>query len=223
MPTLVAGDVSLHVEVDGTGDPVAVLAHGLTNSCRELARVTPFMPGTKVRFCFRGHGHSSKPESGYRYADYARDLLAVADRYGATIGCGTSLGAGALTHIVARDPDRFEKLIFLLPAALDRPFRYRERVVRAESLRALDQRTRLPARIREIIDDFPVDDREQLRKVTAPTLLICREGDPVHPALVGRILADILPNAELIVFDDDRELFRSIPDIVSRVHRFIAA
>jgi hypothetical protein len=50
--------VRLHVEVEGSGDPVTVYAHGLTNSCRELAMLTPMMPGTNVRFCFRGHGHS---------------------------------------------------------------------------------------------------------------------------------------------------------------------
>ena len=64
MPQIVTEDVRLHVEVDGDGDPVTVLAHGLTNSCSELARLTPLVPGTKVRFCFRGHGHSSSPEHG---------------------------------------------------------------------------------------------------------------------------------------------------------------
>ena len=74
MPEVVTSDVTLHVEVDGAGDPVMVLAHGLTNSCRELAALTGFVPGTKVRFCFRGHGHSTSPERGYRFADFARDL-----------------------------------------------------------------------------------------------------------------------------------------------------
>ena len=37
MPEVRNGDVSLHVEVDGVGEPVTVFAHGLTNSCRELA------------------------------------------------------------------------------------------------------------------------------------------------------------------------------------------
>ncbi|HCP62816.1 MAG TPA: alpha/beta hydrolase, partial [Actinobacteria bacterium] len=79
MPELATDDVTLHVEVDGEGSPTSVFAHGLTNSCRETARITPFLPGTKVRFCFRGHGHSSSPETGYRFADFARDLEAVAD------------------------------------------------------------------------------------------------------------------------------------------------
>src|SRR5436189_3168384 len=109
-------DAVLHVEVDGEGDPVTILAHGLTNSCRELAALTSLVPGTKVRFCFRGHGHSSSPARGYRFADFARDIEAVADAYGAEVAFGTSLGAGAIAHLVARQPARFRKLIFLLPA-----------------------------------------------------------------------------------------------------------
>ena len=110
MPEILTEDATLHVEVDGAGAPVAVVAHGLTNSCGELAALTPLMPGTQVRFCFRGHGHSSSPERGYRFADFGRDVVAVADAYGATVAMGTSLGAGAITHVVANDPDRFEKL-----------------------------------------------------------------------------------------------------------------
>ena len=77
--------------------------------------------GTKVRFCFRGHGHSSAPERGYAFADFARDLDAVASAYGATRAVGTSLGAGALLHLLAADPERFERIVLLLPAGLDRP------------------------------------------------------------------------------------------------------
>src|SRR5713101_70800 len=127
MPEVVTEDATLHVEVDGDGEPVTVLAHGLTNSCRELAVLTALVPGTKVRFCFRGHGHSSSPERGYRFADFAGDLAAVADAYGATVAIGTSLGAGAIAHLVAGRPDRFDKLVFLLPAGLDVPFEYKDR------------------------------------------------------------------------------------------------
>src|SRR5690348_5533803 len=111
MAEIVTEDAVIHVEVDGEGDPVSVLAHGLTNSCRELSMLTPFVPGTKVRFCFRGHGHSSSPEHGYRFADFARDLRAVADAYDARVAVGTSLGAGAIGHLIQDDPERFDRLI----------------------------------------------------------------------------------------------------------------
>ena len=85
--------IRLHVEVDGDGPPVTVFAHGLTNSCTELAAFTPAAPGTKVRFCFRGHGHSDVAEPGsYRFEDFAGDVDTVARAYGATQAVGTSLG-----------------------------------------------------------------------------------------------------------------------------------
>jgi len=254
---LVTEDATLHVEVDGEGEPVTVLAHGLTNSCQELAQLTPLIPGTKVRFCFRGHGHSSSPERGYRFADFARDLLAVADAYGVTNAFGTSLGAGAIAHVLERQPDRFDKLIFLLPAGLDVEFQYKERMLRTVALvegkskeeaiealladperqanyidypflRDLDRQmlqqfnpVGAPRAIREIIEDWPVSDREVLRRVTAPTLLICQEGDDIHPAELGRILVEIMPNAELLMFEDGRAMYEAIPDIVLRVREFI--
>jgi 3-oxoadipate enol-lactonase len=120
MPELTTSDATLHLAIDGSGGPVTVFAHGLTNSCMELAAFTPMAPGTKVRFCFRGHGHSSTPEPGaFAYADFARDLDAVAAHTGATAAVGTSLGAGALAHLLAREPGRFERLVFLLPPSLE--------------------------------------------------------------------------------------------------------
>lgn len=258
MAELQTEDATLHVEVDGEGSPVTLLAHGLTNSCRELAMLTPMVPGTKVRFCFRGHGHSSSPERGYRFSDFARDVDAVAAAYGAENACGTSLGAGAITHLVARTPDRFAKLVLLLPAGLDRPFRYRERMLRTahlidgksvqEAVRAIledpdrvanyDQfpflrefdrqnlenlnTVGVPRAIRGIIEDWPLSDREDLRKVSAPTLIIAREGDPIHPAEVGRILADVMPNAELLIFGGGSSIYDAIPAIVARVRAFLA-
>ena len=239
MAELRTDDAVLHVEVEGDGEPVSVLAHGLTSSCLELAQLTPFVPGTKVRFCFRGHGHSSSPASGYRFANFARDVLAVADAYGADVAFGTSLGAGAISHLVAHhDPNRFKKLVFLLPAGLDRPFRNKERLLRMAELvdgksrdeavqavlsdsarlanytelpwlREFDQRllqglnpVGVPRAIREVIEDWPLRDRQDMRRVTAPTLLIRREGDEIHSAAVGRVPAEIMPNSGLMLFPD---------------------
>jgi pimeloyl-ACP methyl ester carboxylesterase len=258
VPELQTDDVRLHVEVDGAGEPVTVLAHGLTNSCTELAAFTPMVPGTKVRFCFRGHGHSSvAPAGAYRFADLARDLLAVADAYGATGAVGTSMGAGAITHVLGESPDRFERVVFLLPAALDVPLVEHEgydrtaRIletlekeqaieailsdpdraqlyVQAPWLRELDMvmwqdmnPIGLARAIREVVRDTAIADRELLRKVQVPVLLICREDDSIHPADLGRALADLLPRSELIVLASDQELMVSIPMLVERVSAFL--
>ncbi len=258
MPQVSSGDAILYVEVDGEGEPVTVFAHGLTNNRNELAALTPLVPGTKVRFDFRGHGRSSAPETGYRFTDFARDLEAVADAYDATCAVGTSLGAGAIANLLVRRPDRFERMVWLLPAGLDRPFgfkeRYRELAAKlegrspeealqaivsdseraAEYLRAPwklaidqvmwdhDDPDGVARAIREVIEDWPVPDRELLRRVTAPTLLICIEGDEIHPAELGRILVGLLPNAELLTFQSESALFEAIPALVPRVAEFLA-
>lgn len=252
------GDATINVEVDGEGKPVTVFAHGLTNNRNEMSMLTPFLPGTKVRFDFRGHGRSSAPETGFSFDDFARDLDAVATAYGATRAVGTSLGAGAICNLIAREPDRFERLVLVFPAALDIPFDQKDRFLetvemleakpREEALQILiggedrvEQYARVPwmrelveqtwreadlegmARaIREVVESQAIEDREHLRAVQTPTLIICRDGDPVHPVVLGEILAEVMPNAELISFKDDAEIIDSVPMLIARATEFLS-
>ncbi|WFF01700.1 alpha/beta hydrolase [Micromonospora sp. WMMD964] len=113
--------VQLERLVTGTGDPVTVFAHGLGNG---IATTRPFgsgVTGRKVFFQFRGHGRSEAPDGPWTYTDLARDLRAIADLGGASRAFGASLGAGALCRLLGESPDRFEKLVFFLPAVLDQP------------------------------------------------------------------------------------------------------
>jgi pimeloyl-ACP methyl ester carboxylesterase len=257
VPEIHTSDAVLHCEVDGAGEPVTVLAHGLTNNRNELAAFTPLVPGTKVRFDFRGHGRSSSPAEAFGFEDFARDVDAVAAAFGATIAVGTSLGAGAIGNLVCRIPDRFERMVWLLPAGLDLPFPLKGRYdalageldgkTPDEALEAIlgdparvaeyldtpwrfemdrllwqhDDPSGLARAIRGVVADHPIPDRELLRSVEIPTLVVGIEGDELHPAELARILAGLLPNAELIVFEDQGELFRRIPELVARVSAFI--
>jgi len=257
MPQVTTEDATLNVEVDGEGDPVTVVAHGLTNNRNELAVLTPLVPGTKVRFDFRGHGRSSVPETGYAFVDFARDLDAVASAFGATRAIGTSLGAGAIASLLARDPDRFERTVWLLPAALDLPFPFKERYERMaaeldgrtpeEALGAIladpervaryvqtpwkleldrlmwdhDHPQGVARAVRGIIHDWPVPDRELLRAVTRPVLLIAIEGDEIHPVEIGLVLHELMANSELLVFGSEAALFEALPEVVRRVSAFL--
>jgi pimeloyl-ACP methyl ester carboxylesterase len=257
VPEVVTTDAVLHVEVDGEGEPVTVLAHGITNTCRELSQLTPLFPGSKVRFCFRGHGHSSAPERGYAFADFARDIDEVAKAYGASRGVGTSLGQAAMCTLLSQDPDRFERLVFLLPGGIDHEFEHKEKYlrmadllstlppdqaietilndpertagyVRSPWLREIDRMLwseqnpiGLARAIREVVNDVPLRDAEILRQVTAPALIIAREGDPIHPAKVALRLADLMPRSELHMFHDEVEMFDAMPRLVMRVNEFL--
>ncbi len=62
--------------------------------------------------------------------------------------------------------------------------------------------------LRDLTGDVPVVDRTQLASVTAEVLILAQEGDPLHPAQVGRDLANVLPSARLVVFDRPGVVFR---------------
>lgn len=104
----------------GAGAPVTVFAHGLGGSSIETRPLAAKVPGTRVLLDFRGHGGSPDLVDGWCYAELAEDLLAVADAVGATRAVGLSLGAGALLRLLSQIPDRFERVAFVMPAALDR-------------------------------------------------------------------------------------------------------
>ncbi len=257
MPEVHTNDATLFCELDGVGEPVTVVAHGLTHNRNELAAFTPYAPGTKVRFDFRGHGRSSSPPTGFRFADFARDVDAVATAFGATVALGTSLGAGAIGRLVCRVPDRFERMVWLLPAGLDIPFslagRYHALAGELEGKtpeEALEGILNDPARVTEyfqtpwrlevdrlmwqhddpdglaraingVVDDWPIPDRELLREVRIPTLIVCIEDDDIHPAELGPIFTGLMPDAELISFASQEQLFAEIPALVARVAAFI--
>lgn len=255
MPQLTTEDVTLFYEVDGEGEPVSVLAHGLTNNRNELAAFTPFVPGTKVRVDLRGHGRSTAPAAGsFAFADFARDIDEIATHVGATVAVGTSLGAGALGNLVCRVPDRFERMVWLLPAGLDLPFplagRYRdlarsfdgltsqemldrvgegsrdvETPWRLEVDRLLwehDDPSALASAVRGVVEDHPIPDRELLRQVAIPTMILTIGGDEIHPAALGEIFADLLPNAELLAYASQPALFADLANVLARVSAFIA-
>lgn len=103
----------------GCGGPVTLFAHGLGGSMAETRPLARQVAGTRVLMDFRGHGDSEPLLDGWHYDLLARQLLAVAQETGATQAVGVSLGAGALLRLLARDPGRFTKVAFVLPAAID--------------------------------------------------------------------------------------------------------
>lgn len=109
----------LSCTVIGSGAPVTVFAHGLGGDSAETGVLALRAPGTRVLLDFRGHGASDALPGGWDYDLLADDLLAVADAVGATRAVGLSLGSGALLRALQRDPRRFERVAFVLPAALD--------------------------------------------------------------------------------------------------------
>jgi 3-oxoadipate enol-lactonase len=110
---------TLEYLVSGEGSPTTAFAHGLAGGIADTRPLGSGVVGRKVFFQFRGHGRSDSPGDDISYADLAGDLRAVSDEFGASRALGVSLGAGALCRLLAQTPDRFERVVFYLPAVLD--------------------------------------------------------------------------------------------------------
>jgi pimeloyl-ACP methyl ester carboxylesterase len=63
--------------------------------------------------------------------------------------------------------------------------------------------TAISQAVRSIPLTVPVPDREMLRNVNVPVLVIGQEGDPVHLVSIAREIADVLPMSQLHVFPED--------------------
>jgi pimeloyl-ACP methyl ester carboxylesterase len=172
---------SLELITTGSGLPATVFAHGVDGSIQTTRPFGSGVKGSRTFLHFRGYGASSDPGRPLTYAALEDDLRAVADHVGATQALGVSMGAGAMCALLAHTPLRFDRLVFALPAALDRP--------RTDG--ALDGL--------ELAASAPLPDRAVLGAVTAPTLVIAQEQDPVHPVWVAEQLAESLPHARLEV------------------------
>lgn len=120
--TLIPGPTGdLEILTAGRGRPATVFAHGLAGSIPTTRPYATKVPGARTFLHFRGHGRSDTPQGRWEYADLAAELWAVADHVGASQALGISMGAGALCAGLAGDARRFDRVVLVLPAAIDRP------------------------------------------------------------------------------------------------------
>jgi 3-oxoadipate enol-lactonase len=187
--TVVVGGV--HATVLGAGGPVTVLAHGIGGSVAETRPLAARLGGTRVLLEFRGHGRSDALPPGWDYDVVADDLRAVADATGATRAVGLSLGAGALLRLLATEPGRFDRVAFVLPAAIDAT-RADGATLRLRKLgRAIDRRD-VDAVAELLVDEVPA----QVRGRRGTSLLLRRratalvERDAPQPMQDDRPLHD---------------------------------
>ncbi|HET7325813.1 MAG TPA: alpha/beta hydrolase [Nocardioidaceae bacterium] len=158
MSLLAAADAQIEYVVTGAGDPVTLFAHGLAGSIPETRPFGSGVEGSKAFLHFRGHGGSSAPATAWTYAALAAEARTVADHVRATRAVGVSLGAGALLRLASEQPDRFDRLVLLLPAAIDRP-RGDPAVLRMQQLADLVDRGRIDAVAELLVTEQPASAR----------------------------------------------------------------
>ncbi|MFE7775001.1 alpha/beta fold hydrolase [Streptomyces sp. NPDC057445] len=102
----------------GEGPRTAVAAHGITASAMSFATVARRMPPDWSLFApdLRGRGGSSAAPGPYGIDSHARDLCAVAERWGggAPVAlAGQSMGAYVALRAAARHPQLFDRLLLI--------------------------------------------------------------------------------------------------------------
>lgn len=101
---------------EASGLPV-VLLHGVTDSWRSFERVLPHLPRSirALAFSQRGHGDSSRPETGYRFVDFSEDLRMFMDAGGieAAVIVGHSMGSYVAQRFAMDYPARTRGLVLM--------------------------------------------------------------------------------------------------------------
>ena len=182
----------------GSGAPVTLFAHGLGGGRSETRPLAAKAPGTRVLLSFRGHGGSDALVDGWDYDVLADDLRAVADHVEATACVGLSLGGGALLRVLRDDPQRFDRLAFVLPAALD-------------STRADGATLRLRS-LGHAIDRGDAEEATELLMAEVPPALRERRGVRL---LLARRAADLVQRPAPVPRREDRPL--SDRSVLSRI------
>lgn len=148
-------DGALEVLVTGSGQPVTVFAHGLASSIDETRPFGSGVQGSKVFLHFRGHGASYAPDSTWTYEAVMDELMAIVTAYGARRAVGVSLGAGAILRAALEYPGAFDRLVLVLPGALDRA-RDDPAVRRMQRMAALVETGDLEGLTASLISDQPL-------------------------------------------------------------------
>lgn len=103
----------------GSGAPTTLFSHGFGGSIRDTRPFAAGVAGTSAFVHLRGHGGRPSPGPGWRYADLTEELGAAIAASGATRALGVSMSAGALVRYAIERPWALEKIVMVLPAALD--------------------------------------------------------------------------------------------------------
>jgi 3-oxoadipate enol-lactonase len=223
----------------GEGAPF-VWGHGLTSSRANeesggLFDWTPVVETGRrvIRYDAAGHGRTGGPTDpeAYRWPQLAVDLLGLMDDLGIerTSAGGASMGCATVLHAAVRAPERFDRLVLVIPpTAWDtRPAqadqyeasaRYVEQAGKEAWMAVASEAPR--AAIFADLPPFPftadipeallpyvlrgaaasdLPPAAEIATIAQPALVLAWTGDPGHPESTAERLAEHLPDAELRV------------------------
>ncbi|WP_286250152.1 3-oxoadipate enol-lactonase [Streptomyces graminofaciens] len=210
-----------------TSGPTLILGPSLGTSLALWDKVAPELSVTHrvVRFDLPGHGGTPAGliGPGATIADLAGLVLTLADSLGIErfAYAGVSLGGAIGQYLAVHHPERVSSLAVICSSAHfngAKPWQERAELVRREGLAGLaetaDARWFTPGfTVPELVDDHrnadpagyaaccdalgAFDIREDLHRITVPTLVVAGREDPATPPAHLREIADAVPGASL--------------------------
>ena len=204
-----------------------VFLHGLGASKTQITSCLPHLENTHlIAPDMPGHGDSmSFDPDTFSFDSFADHVIALMDHLGidqCNLG-GLSMGSGISLNIALRYPDRIKKLILLRPSWLDSSEPAHLKLVAdsgemtqadfealpefqallaanppvAKSITAVYQRPD-NAVLSRMWKSQPFTSLDDLKSITAPSLVMSSPRDDLHPESVASAIANSLPNSQLI-------------------------
>jgi pimeloyl-ACP methyl ester carboxylesterase len=213
-----ANGLDIFARETGSGEPLLLL-HGFTGSGDDWAHVfAEPLPGYRtIAPDLRGHGRSTNPGGAFTFAEVARDVFALLDQLGVdrVKAIGMSAGANTLLHMATQQPSRIEAMIHIsgtprFPDQARAIMRMMTEEGRSDAEWAEmrgrhhhgdDQIRALWRHAREVADDRDDMnfDAAKLARITARTLIVHGDRDPLYPVELAVELFRAIPNAALHV------------------------
>ena len=215
MPTTRVNDLDLHYELAGDGSPLLLL-HGFLGSGGDFKYAGRDSLARRFRLIvpdLRGHGRTANPLSFITHKQLALDLIALLDQLDIprVRAVGISMGANALLHLATMQPERVESMVLVsgtmyfteqarafqraFPVEGDWDAMRKVHLLGDEQIRALWRQARAFA------DDY--DDLSftppRLGTITARTLVVYGDRDPLYPVTMGVDIYRAIPRASLWV------------------------
>jgi pimeloyl-ACP methyl ester carboxylesterase len=222
--------LKLYYEIHGAGEPLLLL-HGAYMSIESaFGRMIPTLAARRqvIAVELQGHGRTADIDRPIRYELMADDVAALIRHLGLSQAdiFGYSLGGGVALQLAIRHPELVRKLVAIsatyksegmypeVRAMIETitPEAFAGSPMEAEYLRLAPNKAGLPDLVRKLtqldteVQDWPAED---IRAITAPTLLIIGDADVVRPEhtlelfrlLGGGVIGDFagLPQARLAV------------------------
>ncbi|MGA2411689.1 MAG: alpha/beta hydrolase [Candidatus Binataceae bacterium] len=215
MPTFTRGDVSINYEEYGSGFPLLLFAPGGMRSNIQFWHQSPFDPTRELADDFRvvamdqrNAGQSRAPITAADGWDtYTSDHIALLDHLGIkrTHTLGGCIGSSYCLNLIKKAPDRVASAVLQNPIGLynNRDAFYEMFDGWAKSMQRhqpnLSDAAAAEFRERMYGTDFVFNvDRDFVRKCTTP-LLVLAGNDLYHPAPISREIAELAPNAEILL------------------------